>query len=142
MKMNCLLTLPLPTVQPSFITITHGLIVVTLVVVVAHHHGRRGIPPSDLHSKCKPSSFPQSYSPRIGCGIRCCSSLTPSSSSVSHAMFDCCVVVILVLHRPSSIVHRQYPSSILMMSVHAHPFLTSSGLLAFLHELSCNKHLS
>jgi hypothetical protein len=63
MKMNCLLTPPLPTVQPSFIAITYGLIVgliVTSLVIVAHHHGRRGIPPSDLHGKCKPSSFPQS----------------------------------------------------------------------------------
>jgi hypothetical protein len=60
MKMNCLLTPPLvPTVQPSFVAITYGLIVASLVVV-AHHNGRRGIPPSDLHGKCKPSSFSQS----------------------------------------------------------------------------------
>ena len=58
--MNCLLTLPLPTVQPSFNTITYGLIVVPLDVV-AHNHGRPGITLSDLHGKCKPSSFPQSY---------------------------------------------------------------------------------
>jgi len=43
MKLNCLLTLPLATVQPSFIAITYGLIVASLVIV-AHHHGRRGIP--------------------------------------------------------------------------------------------------
>ena len=60
MKMNCLLTPPLvPTVQPSFVAITYGLIIASLVVV-AHHNGRRGIPPSDLHGKCKPSSFSQS----------------------------------------------------------------------------------
>jgi hypothetical protein len=60
MKMNCLFTPPLvPTVQPSFVAITYGLIVASLVVV-AHHNGRRGISPSDLHGKCKPSSFSQS----------------------------------------------------------------------------------
>jgi hypothetical protein len=63
MKMNCLLTPPLPTVQPSFIAITYELIVgliVASLVIVPNHHGHRGNPPSDLQGKCKPSSFPQS----------------------------------------------------------------------------------
>jgi hypothetical protein len=52
------------TLLPSFITITYGLIVVSLVVV-AHHHGRRGMPPSDLHGKCKPSSSSPNHSPSV-----------------------------------------------------------------------------
>jgi hypothetical protein len=65
MKMNCLLTppLPLPTVQPSFIVITYGLIVASLVVV-AHHHGRRDIPPSDLSASANPPPSPN-HSPSV-----------------------------------------------------------------------------
>jgi hypothetical protein len=61
MKMNHLFTPPLPTAQPSFITINYGLIVASLVVVViARQRGHRGVPLSDLHGKSKSSSFPQS----------------------------------------------------------------------------------
>jgi hypothetical protein len=120
MKMNCLLTPPLPTVQPSFITITYGLIVASCCC--------HGIPPSDLHGKCRPSSFPQLQSLRISSCFYLHSLLPPSSSFVSHALFDCCVChhgrPLSIVHRPSSIlfrqssvVSRQHPSSIVRRHV-------------------------
>ena len=132
MKMNCLLTPPLPTVQPSFIAITYGLIVAFCCC--------RGIPPSDLHGK-RPSSFPQSQSLRISSCFYLRSLLPPSSSSVSHALFDCCVChrgrPSSIIHRPSSIVFRQSsvvsihrPLSAIMLPPFLPPFLLNIVTIA------------
>jgi hypothetical protein len=61
--MNCLLVPPLPTVQPSFITITYGLIVASLVIV-AHHHGHPGIPFLIYTASASPPPSPN-HSPSV-----------------------------------------------------------------------------
>ena len=89
--MNCLLTLPLPTVQPFFIAITYGLIVASLVIV-AHHHGRRGIPFLIYTVSASPPPSPN-HSPSVSVVVfvvvRCYHRLPPPSP------MHCLIVVLL-----------------------------------------------